>query len=957
MLPQYSGGLGILAGDHLKARRDLGVPDRRRRPALPHRLLQAVAHPRRLAAGDATRCSTPTACRSPCCARPTAPRRRSPLALPGGRTLHAHVWRAQVGRVPLLLLDSDVRGQRRRRCATSPTGSTAAAASTGCSRRCCSASAASARCGCWSRLTGAPGAGGLPHQRGPRRLPRHRADPRARRAARPDASTRRSRPSAPATVFTTHTPVPAGIDRFGARPDQHVLRRRQRAAGRPGRAGARARRRGLRRRRARACSTWRSWACASAQRANGVSQLHGEVSREMFDGLWPGFDDAEVPITSITNGVHAPTWVDREVVRAGRPSTSAPSRSRTGDAAWERDRRRSPATRSGRPARRCASSSSSEARRRVRASWRQARREPRPSSAGSTTSSTPTCSPSASPAACPTYKRLTLMLRDPDRLKRAAARPRAARPARHRRQVAPGRRGRQAADPAAGAVRRRPRGPPPHRLPAQLRHRAWPSTLYPGCDVWLNNPLRPLEACGTSGMKAALNGGLNLSILDGWWDEWYDGENGWAIPTADGVEDPDRRDDLEAAALYDLIETTVAPRFYDRDDDGLPDALARDGAAHARPRSARRCSPPAWSATTSEQLYAPAAARRARRSTAATTPAPELAGVEGPGARGLAGVRVDHVESVGRRRRPRRSATAARARLRLARRPVARRRRGAGRARRGSRRPTTCATPQAAPLTLAETYEDGRHRFAGDRRPRPHRRRSATPCGSCRAPRAGQRRRAGPGRQRLTADARLPRSRREGPALSARLVRQALSLRAAVRSGPGGVHPQGPRPGVVDPGRAATPRGAAARRRCPRAASYAAEPSAARQRDRRVRGAAVAGRRNSERRLAARSPSQQCLRACRRVRAVPPAVVHRLAVGGEPREVGAPPSVTGPPGEEVPLAQHRVRRAAGAAGAAWSRAGRRVPSSQVPVEPRDLVVLAVGVVVAAAGCGRTRRRR
>ena len=90
--------------------------------------------------------------------------------------------------------------------------------------------------------------------------------------------------------------------------------------------------------------------------------------------------------------------------------------------------------------------------------------------------------------------------------------------------------------------------------------------LYPGCDVWLNNPLRPLEACGTSGMKAALNGGLNLSILDGWWDEWYDGDNGWAIPSADGVEDPDRRDDIEAAALYDLIENQVAPRFYDRDE-------------------------------------------------------------------------------------------------------------------------------------------------------------------------------------------------------------------------------------------------------------------------------------------------------------------------------------------------------------------------------------------------------
>jgi starch phosphorylase len=94
--------------------------------------------------------------------------------------------------------------------------------------------------------------------------------------------------------------------------------------------------------------------------------------------------------------------------------------------------------------------------------------------------------------------------------------------------------------------------------------------LYWGCDVWLNNPMRPLEACGTSGMKSALNGGLNLSIRDGWWDEFYDGSNGWSIPTADGVADPIRRDDLEAAALYELLGNQVAPLFYDRGDDGVP---------------------------------------------------------------------------------------------------------------------------------------------------------------------------------------------------------------------------------------------------------------------------------------------------------------------------------------------------------------------------------------------------
>jgi starch phosphorylase len=94
--------------------------------------------------------------------------------------------------------------------------------------------------------------------------------------------------------------------------------------------------------------------------------------------------------------------------------------------------------------------------------------------------------------------------------------------------------------------------------------------LYPGCDVWLNNPLRPYEACGTSGMKAALNGGLNVSVRDGWWDEMYSDDFGWSIPSAEGVEDADHRDDIESRALYDLLENQVAPRFYDRPDGSLP---------------------------------------------------------------------------------------------------------------------------------------------------------------------------------------------------------------------------------------------------------------------------------------------------------------------------------------------------------------------------------------------------
>ncbi|MEY4338477.1 MAG: glycogen phosphorylase, partial [Actinomycetota bacterium] len=94
--------------------------------------------------------------------------------------------------------------------------------------------------------------------------------------------------------------------------------------------------------------------------------------------------------------------------------------------------------------------------------------------------------------------------------------------------------------------------------------------MYHGCDVWLNNPRRPLEACGTSGMKAALNGGLNCSILDGWWDECFDGENGWAINSADDDPDLERRDQREATSLFGLLEREIVPLFHRRDANGVP---------------------------------------------------------------------------------------------------------------------------------------------------------------------------------------------------------------------------------------------------------------------------------------------------------------------------------------------------------------------------------------------------
>jgi starch phosphorylase len=481
--------------------------------------------------------------------------------MPAGRTLHARVWQAIVGRVPLLLLDSDIeenepdlRGITDRLYGGDQDHRIRQEILVGIG----GVRAVRAYC----QATGHPSpevfhsneghAGFLGLERIRELIAGHGLSfDEALAAVRAG------------TVFTTHTPVPAGIDRFpvdlvryyfAPRDDGEALLPgvpldRVLALGAEDNPGM---------------YNMAHMGLRLAQRANGVSRLHGLVSREMFGGLWGGFDTDEVPIGSVTNGVHGHTWAAREVAALlGEPGLEPveadEARRRVAEvsdaALWAlRGQLRAKLV--------------EEVRRRVRAAWLE-RGASAPELGWTDSVFDPDVLTIGFARRVPTYKRLTLMLRDPARLRALLCDP--ARPV----QLVVAGKSHPADDGGKALIQQIVR----FADDPEVRHRivflpdydmSMARYLYWGCDVWLNNPLRPLEACGTSGMKSALNGGLNLSVRDGWWDELYDGRNGWAIPTADGVSDPARRDDLEANALYELLSNQVTRSFYERGPDGVP---------------------------------------------------------------------------------------------------------------------------------------------------------------------------------------------------------------------------------------------------------------------------------------------------------------------------------------------------------------------------------------------------
>lgn len=630
-LPQYSGGLGILAGDHLKAASDLGAP------VIGVGLLYRGGYFRQTLARDGWQLETYPAIDPE--SLPLQQLREADgapahveVGLPGGRRLVAHIWVARVGRVPLLLLDTDVEdnpsGERevtdrlyggghehrlQQEVLLGVGGIRALRA--------------------FSRITGAPapevfhGNEGHAGFMGVERIREY-----AERGIEFDAALEAVRAS---TVFTTHTPVPAGIDRFprelvarffgGSNESDVVPAERILALGAEDHPGGDP-----------AVFNMAHLGLRIAQRANGVSRLHGEVARSMFSPLWPSLEVDDVPISSVTNGVHAGTWVARDLadLAVGRSLDDAIAWQAIADTDAETLWRTKRALRERLVV---------NARSRLRASW-IARGASMVELDWIDDALDPDVLTIGFARRVPSYKRLTLLLQDPARLTALLT---------HRKRpvqiVIAGK-----AHPADDAGKRLIEALVHFADDPEVRHRIvflpdydmeLASWLIPGCDVWLNTPLRPYEACGTSGMKAALNGALNLSILDGWWDEWFDGENGWAIPTADGVVDAERRDALEAAALYQLLERSIAPRYYDVDKRDLPQRwieMVRHSLATLGPKVLASRMVREYVTT----LYAPAAASSRAVTADGLALARSLAAWKTRVRSAWDAVRVEHVEAV-----------------------------------------------------------------------------------------------------------------------------------------------------------------------------------------------------------------------------------------------------------------------------------------------------------------------
>jgi starch phosphorylase len=440
------------------------------------------------------------------------------------------------------------------------------------------------------------------------------------------------------TVFTTHTPVPAGIDRFPREMMERYFKafadecgvtfNDLMALGREPGAGADS------------PFNMAVMGLRLASMSNGVSKLHARVSQTMFSGLWPGVPEAEAPIQAVTNGVHARTWVSAEMDellnRYVLPEWPEADDTRwvhiadaNDDEVWrvkEQGRQRLVAFLRQRLRDSALARGVSES----DVAWTGEILDPRVLTLGFA-------------RRFAAYKRATLLLSQPERLK--ALLTSTERPVQI---VFAGK-----AHPADDIGKEMIRQIISFARDPEIRSRmafiedydmVVARRMYQGCDVWMNTPRRPLEACGTSGMKAAINGSLNCSILDGWWDEMFNGENGWAISSAETYEDLAKRDEVEAESLFDLLERQIVPLFYERYGGPVPRRWVR------RVKASLRSLGPQVSASRMvrdyvEEMYEPAATRVDTLAAAGGERAKALAAWKQTLARAWPAVRVISVET------------------------------------------------------------------------------------------------------------------------------------------------------------------------------------------------------------------------------------------------------------------------------------------------------------------------
>lgn len=301
---------------------------------------------------------------------------------------------------------------------------------------------------------------------------------------------------------------------------------------------------------------------------NGVAKLHGKVSRIMWQGLWPNVPEDEVPITHVTNGVHSNSYISKEMAQLFDRYLGQKWREQPGEEdAWKGIRDISPVelwrTHEIRRERLVAFT-----RRRLSAQIKQRGGSPAELQTAEEVLSPDTLTIGFARRFA-TYKRAALLLRNEERLKKLLTH--SERPI----QIIFAGKAHPKDEPGKELIRRivhfsRQEDVRHHIVFLEDYDIDVARYLVQGVDVWLNTPVRLREASGTSGMKAAVNAALNLSILDGWWDEAYEAEVGWAIGHGEDYDDPEIQDKIESAALYDTLEKDIIPAFYERGRDDIP---------------------------------------------------------------------------------------------------------------------------------------------------------------------------------------------------------------------------------------------------------------------------------------------------------------------------------------------------------------------------------------------------